>query len=209
MGTKERKERESGDLKKKILDAAGHILVKEGYRNLSIRKISSRIEYSPAAIYHYFKDKEEIVSLIVAEGYGGILERLKNLRVIPEDPEATFLSMARSYVALALENRNMFRAVLLEDIGEASKLVWMLEEGITRKRESIAVLSHLISSFAAKGIFRAVDPEIAAVSIWCALHGFVVRLLIEAPVSEELREKILKQLIELLVGGLRKREAAA
>jgi AcrR family transcriptional regulator len=204
MGIKERKARESEDLKRQILDAATHILEKEGYRGLSIRKISTCVEYSPAAIYHYFKDKEEIVSRIVAEGYRAILQRLKALRIIPEDPEATFLGMARSYVDLALENRNMFRAVLLEDIGEASEQVWMLEEGILEKRESIAALSRVIGAFVANGTFKPVDLELVSVSIWCALHGLVVRLLLESEVPPARRGKLLNQLIGLLVGGLRK-----
>ena len=204
MGQKERKQRRSEDLKRKILDAAGHILVKEGYRKLSIRKISARIEYSPAAIYHYFKDKEEIVSLIVAEGYRGILERLKNLRVIPDDPIATFLDMGRFYLELAMANRNMFRAVLLDDIGSDNRQVWMLEEGITKKRESIVTLSRIIGMYVDNGIFKPVDLELASLSVWCALHGLVVRLLVETPVPRTLREKLLEQLMEIIVGGLRK-----
>jgi AcrR family transcriptional regulator len=204
MGSKERKERATEDLKQKILDAAMQILVSEGYRNLSIRKICARIEYSPAAIYHYFKDKEEIVSRIVEEGYGRILERLEKTRMDPEDPEATFLSMAEAYVDLVMGNPNVFRAVLLEDIGEASRKVWMLEEGITEKRDSIAALSRMIGLFVANGTFKAVDLEMASLSIWCALHGLVVRLLVEAPVPAVLRQKVLKQIVELLVGGLRK-----
>ncbi len=204
MGSKERKERATEDLKQKILDAAMQILASEGYRNLSIRKICARIEYSPAAIYHYFKDKEEIVSRIVEDGYGRILEGLKKTRMDPGNPIATFLSMADSYVDLVLSNPNVFRAVLLEDIGEASRKVWMLEDGIRGKRDSIAALSRMIGVFVANGTFKAVDLETASLSVWCALHGLVVRLLVEAPVPAVMRQKVLKQLIELLVGGLMK-----
>jgi AcrR family transcriptional regulator len=204
MGSRERKARASEVLKRKILDAAKSILVTEGYRGLSIRKIGSRIEYSPAAIYHYFKDKEEIVSRIVAEGYGEILGRLNRLRMAAEDPEATFLSMARSYVELALRNRNMFRAVLLEDIGAANRQVWLLEEGIAKNRESLAALARIIGTYVENGAFMPVDLEETAVAVWCALHGLVVRLLVEDPVPRALWEKRLKQLIGLLVRGLRK-----
>ncbi len=76
MGIRERKKRESEDLRQKIMTAAAEILAEDGYKGLSVRKIAARIEYSPALIYHYFQDKSEIVSRIVAEGYGRILERL-------------------------------------------------------------------------------------------------------------------------------------
>ncbi len=84
MGTTERRQLEREFIKKKILEAASDILAKEGYENLSMRKIAKRIEYSPGIIYHYFKDKDEIITLIVEEGYGKIL---KTISKIPVDIE--------------------------------------------------------------------------------------------------------------------------
>ena len=51
MGTKERKERDKLEMQQKILDAARELFMKEGYENVSIRKIAEKIEYSPGTIY--------------------------------------------------------------------------------------------------------------------------------------------------------------
>ena len=61
MGISERREREKQELREKILEKAKEILIKEGQDNLSIRNIATAIEYSPATIYLYFQDKDEIV----------------------------------------------------------------------------------------------------------------------------------------------------
>ena len=69
MGVKERHEREREAVARAILDAARELFVAEGYRNVSIRKIAERIEYSPAAIYSYFPSKDDIFLALAEEGF--------------------------------------------------------------------------------------------------------------------------------------------
>ena len=69
MGTSERKDRERQAVRDSILDAARDLFVAEGYRNVSIRKIAERIEYSPAAIYSYFEGKDDIFYALAEEGF--------------------------------------------------------------------------------------------------------------------------------------------
>src|SRR5215207_10855214 len=69
MGTKERQQRERDRVQDAILTAARELFVTEGYRNVSIRKIADRIEYSPAAIYSYFPSKDDIFFALAEEGF--------------------------------------------------------------------------------------------------------------------------------------------
>jgi AcrR family transcriptional regulator len=69
MGIKERQERDREAVHRAILDAARDLFVSEGYRNVSIRKIAERIEYSPAAIYSYFPSKDDIFFALAEEGF--------------------------------------------------------------------------------------------------------------------------------------------
>jgi AcrR family transcriptional regulator len=69
MGIKERQERERTAFRESILDAARDLFVKEGYRNVTMRKIAERIEYSPAAIYSYFPSKDDIFFALAEEGF--------------------------------------------------------------------------------------------------------------------------------------------
>ena len=57
MGVQERRAREKENIREEILDAARTLFVKEGYENVSIRKIAAKIEYAPGTIYLYFEDK--------------------------------------------------------------------------------------------------------------------------------------------------------
>jgi AcrR family transcriptional regulator len=69
MGIKERQERDREAVRRAILDAARELFVTEGYRNVSIRKIAEKIEYSPAAIYGYFPSKDDIFYALAEEGF--------------------------------------------------------------------------------------------------------------------------------------------
>ena len=69
MGIKERQERDREAVSRSILDAARELIDSEGYRNVSIRKIAEKIEYSPAAIYGYFPSKDDIFYALAEEGF--------------------------------------------------------------------------------------------------------------------------------------------
>jgi len=77
MGIKERQERERTAFRESILDAARDLFVKEGYRNVTMRKIAERIEYSPAAIYSYFGSKDDIFLALAAEGFHRLEDKVK------------------------------------------------------------------------------------------------------------------------------------
>lgn len=69
MGTKERHQRERDRTREAILTAARELFVTDSYRNVSMRKIAERIEYSPAAIYGYFPSKDDIFFALAEEGF--------------------------------------------------------------------------------------------------------------------------------------------
>jgi TetR/AcrR family transcriptional regulator len=67
MGVTERRKREREVRRELAIDAAMAIYEEEGYHGITMEKIAERAELSRAALYLYFKNKEEIlVSAIVA-----------------------------------------------------------------------------------------------------------------------------------------------
>ena len=64
MGVQERRAREKKELRGEILDAARDLFLREGYENVSMRKIAEKIEYSPTTIYLYFQDKADLLDCI-------------------------------------------------------------------------------------------------------------------------------------------------
>ncbi|MBW9150440.1 TetR/AcrR family transcriptional regulator [Clostridium sp. CM028] len=204
MGITERRQLEKEIIRKKIIDATNDILVEEGYENLSIRKIASRIEYSPGIIYHYFKDKAEIVSFVVAEGYGNILKIISEIPIDTENPDKTIVNGMRSYIELMLENPQQFRVVLMNDIETIQEKVNMLQEGISKERKSIQGLCKLVELAIRKNIFRKMDIELTAQIIWTSTHGLVSRLILEKNITKQQKERLINHHFEILINGLLK-----
>jgi AcrR family transcriptional regulator len=74
MGSKERRERHRARVRQAILAAARELFVAQGVRNVSLRRIAERLEYSAAAFYTYFPSKDDILAAL-AEEDAAVLER--------------------------------------------------------------------------------------------------------------------------------------
>jgi len=204
MGITERRKLEKEIIRKNIIDTASEILVEEGYENLSIRKIANKIEYSPGIIYHYFKDKSEIVTFVVQQGYGRILRSINEVPVDTENPEKTIEQGLRKYIELMLQYPEQFRTVLMNDIKSIQEKVNMLHEGVSKDRKSIQQLCRLVELGIEKGKFRDMDIELTAQIIWTSTHGLLSRLILEKNISKQQRERLIDHHFQILISGLLK-----
>lgn len=114
MGIAERREREREQLRQDIVVAARDLLLEEGLSGLSMRAIAERIEYSPATIYLYFRDKEELVGEVVRTGFE-LMEEVVGEEIAKLDGAADgaeqYGAMGRAYARFAVENPAYFRVM--------------------------------------------------------------------------------------------------
>jgi AcrR family transcriptional regulator len=115
MGIAERREREREQVRTRIVEAARDLLSEEGLGALSMRAIAERIEYSPATIYLYFRDKDELIHEVVHAGFermGTYVEAaIAALGEAASDPLERYRAMGRAYVRFALEHTAYFRVM--------------------------------------------------------------------------------------------------
>lgn len=108
MGIAERRAREKEELRAKILEAAGELFVEQGFESVSLRKIADRIEYSPATIYLYFKDKEELLTTLCGETFAQLLATLLEFERAEGDPLTKLRAGLRFYIDFGLEHPNHY-----------------------------------------------------------------------------------------------------
>jgi AcrR family transcriptional regulator len=58
-----------------ILDAAIAVMAEHGYHGTSIRDIAMRARVSPAALYHHFASKQQLLATIMERGIEALLQR--------------------------------------------------------------------------------------------------------------------------------------
>jgi AcrR family transcriptional regulator len=112
MGISERKKRERAKMQKLILDTANTLFLKGGLQNISIRKIADKIEYSPATIYLYFKDKNEIINSLREKSVDDFLKKLEEYSFI-KDHFGRLKNMSKSWVEFAISNPEKYNLLFI------------------------------------------------------------------------------------------------
>ena len=96
------------DTRERILDIALDIIIKDGFNNLSIRKIASRLGVTATTIYNYYTNKDELNLMIRIRGF----EKLHDLlieRCAPfNDIEGQLRAMIRGYVEFGLTHPSYY-----------------------------------------------------------------------------------------------------
>jgi len=105
------------DRHQQIIEAALRVFAKEGFHQATIKKIASEAGIkSPALIYWYFKDKDDLFQA-VARQVSPLLRQLPNLvEQVDSPPEEMLLRIARIYLR-TFDNpdlRHLFRVMISE-----------------------------------------------------------------------------------------------
>jgi len=169
MGISERKEREKHEKRRMILDTAIQLFIDEGYENVSIRKIADKIEYSPATIYLYFQDKDEILSNLQQEGFVKFYNFLHQAESVT-DPRERVKELGRMYVRFGLEHPEYYDLMF---IARAPMKKYGETKEWTEGRESFMVLHRTVEYAMEKGVVKQGPPMPVAFGLWSFVHGIV------------------------------------
>src|SRR5271167_4658097 len=99
-----------GDLSRALVDAARRILEAEGAAALSLRAVAREAGVSPAAPYHHFKDKSELLNAVARDGFArlrlGVAEAINQA-----GPREKGSCMGVAYVEFAQANPALYRVM--------------------------------------------------------------------------------------------------
>ncbi len=200
--TRARQEKQQEAIKAGILAAARGIISREGVAGLSIRKITSELEYSPAIIYHYFRNKDDILAALLRDGYGRILAAIQSVPSTPDRPDAEIRAAFGRYLAVVLADPEEFKAILLSTDPAVLARTAVLHRGVAGRSPSIGWLAAVIERGMQSGRLRAGDPELTAQILWSATFGLTVRLALETDVDPAQRTRLIDRHFDLLFQGL-------
>lgn len=201
MGVKERKAREKKFLRQEILDAASELFVREGYENVSMRRIAEKIEYSPTTIYLYFKDKAELLEQVCKETFARLVQKLSKITEQPGDPVERLKRGLVAYIEFGLENPHHYRATFMMPIPEE------LEPDKCHQPDSpgmqaFSFLTRGIGECVQAGKLKVTNVELAAQTLWAGIHGITSLLITLTTFPWVGREKVIHSTVDTLVAGL-------
>ena len=167
MGVKERKERDKAEMRDMILQSAHKLFIDRGFEEISIRNIAEAIEYSPATIYLYFKDKNDIFFALHTEAFKKFNNYMADLATIA-DPFERLIGMGEKYIQFTIDHSKYYEIMFIMDNPmdcDENSEKW--EEG----NKALAGLENLIIACQQAGRFKDQDPRVLAFSIWSYMHG--------------------------------------
>lgn len=202
MGISERKQRHKENIRETILAAAQAIVLKDGLASVTLRRVAEEVEYSPGAIYLYFKNRDEIVRELGRRGVESLVKFLQRSEGT-EKPEDRLMAMALDYVRYAAEHAETYRLIFMLDpdtadaifqhddgkSGAGSKAFEILVESFTQLRDS-------------RKRYASLNPVDAAEIFWTSLHGIASLKISCSKFLTTPAEDLIKANITALLRGL-------
>jgi AcrR family transcriptional regulator len=154
-----------GDLSRALIHAGRRILEAEGPSALSLRAVAREAGVSPAAPYHHFKDKCDLMEAVAHEGWMELSSAIAEARAHAPNPIQALTSIGVAYVCFARENPALYRIMYRSACDKESMPDHAKNEdsGYRHVREAL--------------IEAGADPtdehelELATIAAWCAAHG--------------------------------------
>ncbi len=187
-----------GDLEAALLEAAVNLVRVNGPDHLSLRAVAEQVGVSPSAVYHYFPDKDSLISAlgdqlfikmsemqrVAVGGIRGTSARAARLR---------YREIGRTYFRWANSEPNLFRLMF----GGFCKIE---KRGTHESEEAFLMLSKCLDDLLATGVITATMRRYGELISWTAVQG-ASTLIIEGILPEEAFEELLDGLELAMRGG--------
>jgi AcrR family transcriptional regulator len=169
----QRRQRQRARTRQQILDAARELFVQHGYDATSMRAIADRLEYTPTALYHHFRNKEALLSELCVQDFRSCRMNFQRIGHQP-DPVERLRQIGAAYLAFALEYPVQYQFMFMTQrphvLGERDDVAIG-----DPSEDSYAFLRQAVADAIAAGRLRPDlnDADQVAQMLWGALHGII------------------------------------
>jgi len=197
MGIAERKERVRQNMRRVILDTAMKLFLKEGFEKVTMRRIAEIIEYSPASIYSYFKNKDDILYALYLEGFEELYRRQQSVLSI-KDPVKRIRRHGEVYILFAFERPELY------------DLMFIMRGPVRKIRErddgdvalvAYGFLKQNVKECMDTGAIPKTNVDAATFSFWSLVHGMASLIIRERCImfSEEQQKSIAMDSLDFIL----------
>lgn len=172
-----------GDLKEALVQASYALVAEHGAENFLLSDACRLAGVSTAAPYKHFRDRDEILEIVVARAFDELADR--STAAVAEKGEGTLegiIAMGEAYVTFAAEQQRLFR-LMFGQHPQLKKAKDVVDDG---KRCFTGVIEQVARYCEVNGLPG--DPRVIAIRLWTFVHGAASLLIDEdyAVVAPEL-----------------------
>jgi AcrR family transcriptional regulator len=154
------------NLKQSLLDAAVRLIGEVGPQVFTLREVARRAGVSHNAPYRHFRDKDDLLAEVAAQGFDQLTESMKRAMAKGRTAAERLNLAGRGYVKFALEWPRhilvMFETPVTDD---------QRPEHAQAAQRAFETLLDAIAAVQAEGGLPRGDPQTFAVAAWSAVHG--------------------------------------
>ena len=151
-------------LPEQILETAKNLFVNEGYHGLSMREIAYALGVSKAALYYYFKDKEELFLAILRIYLDDINAALNRILAQPVNCQDQIRLFVEYVLTQPAEQRATIRLAMQESIHLSPEARGAF--GVIYREKFIDKVKSILQAGMQNHEFREMDDEVA---VWALL----------------------------------------
>lgn len=193
---KELTQKDVREFRRRLCDSFRRLLSERGYSAVTMRALAEDIGCSPMTPYRYFKDKDEILAAVRADGFRRLLDSIEEGTEGQTDPVERTRHACELYLRFALDEPDTYRLMYF-NLGLDTPETEELAEQIERARRMITGLAQAVPEVE-KSPFRAAA---AAQAFWAALHGVISVHLADGFDEETTVDEVVAVLMAVLTEG--------
>jgi AcrR family transcriptional regulator len=173
MGSKERRDREREDTRRRILEAARTMFVRNGYEATTMRAIAKEVEYTPTAIYHHFKNKDALLTELCTIDFRSLAAAFLRIGQVA-DPVERIKKIGAAYVEFAQSHAMQYQLMFMTRRPDGVTVDSSVMKG-DPSQDAYAFLRQACAEAISTGRIRSDvnDPDLMAQMVWSAQHGLI------------------------------------
>jgi AcrR family transcriptional regulator len=182
-----------------IVAAARDLISSDGLEAVSLRRLAGLLGVTAPALYAHVADKEDLLRHVAEAEFDLLVERFE--AIDEPDPLVRIRAHNRAYVAHARERPELFRVMFLFPPnldGFSSPPPGVELPGATRAFNAAATaVAEAIDS----GAIDPVNPMMAAITIWSAVHGVASVLQLGFALPRDVEDALVDEVSDRLLAG--------
>lgn len=153
-----------------LLRTATNLFYQKGYSDTSIREIGAKSGVSNSIIYHYFKNKEQLLFEIIQTASQDLIQTLLEIEERVSDPVECLREMLTAHTVIFSIKRMKEAKMMVVDLywlrGKRREIVWKWA------REVYDIYMKKLEEIAESGLLKDIDLTVLNFSLFGVINGF-------------------------------------
>ena len=175
MSPSSRQDKRRQEIREEILNAARALVVERGARNLTVRELAGRVDFTAPALYRYFEGgRDEILLALASQDLDHLAAHLLTVPdTLPVDER--LIELGLSYIQFAREHPAELD-LLFESLGALSREAQSDNLEVLTPTPLFTIINGVLEEGIAQGVLQARDEDDVMLmwhGAWAMVHGLV------------------------------------